>query len=317
MMRSTFVLFGTVLGLLLTPASAAEFTVEQDSDGVTVKLDGNLVTRYVVKSGPKPILWPLVGPTGKEMTRGYPMREALPHERDDHSHHRSLWFTHGKVNGVDFWMESAGHGDTVHREFLKVTGGPQATIATRNDWLAPDGTKVCEDQRTFDFGANDKARWIDVELIVRATEGPVTFGDTKEGSFGVRVAETMKVDAKLGGRIVNSDGKTDADAWGKKASWVDYYGPVENEILGIAILNHPTSFRYPTHWHVRTYGLFTANPFGWRDFEGSDGVDGSYTIETGQNMTLRYRVLLHQGTTEEANVAGVFAEYAKLYGTGS
>ena len=306
----------TLITLLLSlpmTAGAAQFDVSQEDDGVAVKADGQLVTRYIPKSGPKPILWPLIGPTGKEMTRGYPMREALDFEKSDHVHHRSLWFTHGDVNGVDFWSEGANHGDIVHREYLKCAGGKQAIIATRNDWIGPDGKKICEDERTFVIDANDKARWIDVELLVKATEGPVTFGDTKEGSFGVRMWETIKVDAKKGGKIVNSEGKVDGDAWGKEASWVDYYGPIDGEIVGIAIMNHPTSFRYPTPWHVRTYGLFTANPFGLHDFRGSNEVDGSHTLQPGETLLLRYRVVLHQGDAQQAGIAEMFAEYAKAH----
>jgi len=96
----------------------------------------------------------------------------------------------------------------------------------------------------------------------------VTFGDTKEGSFGLRVNESMKVERKTGGKIVSSEGLEDEKAWGKPAAWVDYYGPIQGETLGIAILNHPSSFRYPTHWHVRPYGLFAANPWGLHDFTG-------------------------------------------------
>ena len=32
--------------------------------------------------------------------------------------------------------------------------------------------------------------------------------------------------------------------------------------VGIAILDRPGNFRYPTVWHVRACGLMTANPFG-------------------------------------------------------
>ena len=104
--------------------------------------------------------------------------------------------------------------------------------------------------------------------------------------MGVRVAGTMKVDAKLGGRIVNSEGQTDGDAWAKRAAWVDYHGPVDGLTVGVAILNHPSSFRFPTYWHVRTYGLFAANPFGWQDFQRSDDVDGSCALAPGESITL-------------------------------
>lgn len=297
----------------MTPLSvnAVEFTVKKGDDGVTVNVDGQLMTRYLTQSAPKPILFPLVGPTGKEMTRGYPMRPATATEKADHPHHRSFWFTHGDVNGVDFWSEMKNHGRIDHRQYVKVEGGAQATIVTVNDWNGPDGKRICEDERTFVFGANEDTRWIDATLIVKAPDGDVTFGDTKEGAFGVRVAGTMDVTAKMGGKIVNSEGLVDESAWGKPAKWVDYHGPVEGETLGIAIFNHPTSFRYPTTWHVRTYGLFTANPFGLHDFPGGKELNGSHTIKKGESMTLRYRVVLHKGDEKQARIAELFAEYAK------
>jgi hypothetical protein len=181
---------------------------------------------------------------------------------------------------------------------------------TVNDWRARDGEKICEDERTHVFGTMNGSRYIDFDVTVKATEGPVTFGQTKEGAFGIRVAETIKVDAKKGGHIVNSDGKRDGAAWGQPAAWVDYYGPIGDKTFGIAILNHPTSFRYPTHWHVRTYGLFAANPFGLKDF-GQPG-EGAHTIAPGDTMTLRYRVVFHQGDTEEAAIAKAFEAYTKL-----
>jgi hypothetical protein len=120
----------------------------------------------------------------------------------------------------------------------------------------------------------------------------------------------MDVAAKKGGKIINSEGLTNDAAWGKPAAWVDYHGPVDNEILGIAIMNHPSSLRFPTCWHVRTYGLFAANPFGWHDFLGKD-ADGTYTVPHGGSFTLRYRVLLHQGDEMQGQVAERFANYSK------
>jgi len=293
-------------------SSAADLTVEKDAEGVTVNVDGKLFTRYLVKSGTKPILWPIVGPTGKEMTRAWPMREGNADEKTDHVHQKSFWFTHGAVNKVSFWDENKGHGDINHREFVKVEGGKQATIVTRNDWVGPDGAKICEDERTLVFGADADARWIDFDVVVKAGAAPAVFGDTKEGAFGLRVAGTMNVDKKLGGRIVNAKGLADDAAWGKAAEWVDYYGPVQGEQLGVAILNHPSSFRFPSHWHVRTYGLFAANPFGLRDFSGDKSIDGSHKIEPGQTMVLRYRVVFHKGTEVTGKIAERFAEYAKV-----
>jgi hypothetical protein len=277
--------------------------------GGVVKIHGKLFTEYLTRSGAKPILWPILGPTGKPMTRAFPMGEA-PNEKKDHIHQRSLWFTHGSVNGVSFWDEMGKHGTIAHRKFAKIASGPEAVIVAENDWLGPDGTKICEDRRTLTFGIAGATRWIDFDITLTASNGPVKFGDTKEGTMGIRVAETLKVDAKKGGKIVNSEGLTDAAAWGKRAAWVDYHGPVDGEIVGIAVLNHPASFRFPTYWHVRTYGLFAANPFGVKDFTGGKG-DGTFTLEDGKSIHLRYRFLFHQGDEKEGKVAEAFAEYAK------
>ncbi|HWA99532.1 MAG TPA: PmoA family protein [Pirellulales bacterium] len=302
-------------------ARSAEFSVEKTDRGVTVNLDGKLFTEYLIKSGAKPILWPIIGPTGAEMTRNYPMKD-VEGERKDHFHHRSLWFTHMEVNGVNFWAEAQTFnakqqdkaknlGETVHREFRKVeASGDRAIIETANDWVGPDGKKVLEDVRTITLRTDGDSRLIDFDIDLIASEGPVLFGDNKDGVFGVRVPTTMDVDSKLGGQIVNSNGQTDKDAWGKRADWCDYHGPVEGQTVGIAILDHPTSFRHPTPWHVRTYGLFAANAFGLHDFDPA-AEDGSYTLPKGEKLPFRYRVVLHKGDEKQADIAGAYAKYAK------
>jgi hypothetical protein len=328
MSRSTLALVVLVhLGVSAVSLAAEKITAERSKQGVVVKIDGKLFTEYLTRSGTKPILWPIIGPTGKAMTRAWPM-EADTKEKQDHVHHRSLWFTHGSVNGIDFWGEPSTkpaptsgkksgkaspnkYGTTEHRDFVRVESGPEAVVVTRNDWVGPDGKKQCEDERVLTFGADGASRWIDFAITFKATAGPVTFGDTKEGSFGLRLPETLRVDAKKGGRIVNSRGQVDGDAWGKQAEWVDYYGPVDGQTLGIAILNHPSSFRFPTYWHVRTYGLFAANPFGVKDFAGKSAADGTYTIPSGDSITLRYRVVFHEGDEKAGKIADLFAAYAK------
>jgi hypothetical protein len=62
---------------------------------------------------------------------------------------------------------------------------------------------------------------------------------------------------------------------------------------------------------VRDYGLFTANPFGERDFPPSEATkQGATTISEGDELTLRYRVLLHGGGTEDSDIEAAFAEFA-------
>jgi hypothetical protein len=300
--------------------AAETFSFEKHEHGVRVLLDGKLFTDYVIDSGTKPYLWPIIGPTGVEMTRAYPMK-TVPGEATDHFHQRSMWFTYGEVNDLDFWAEPGSYkegkipagkyfGKIVHREFSEMQGGSdEARFVTHNDWVALEGgKKQLEDIRTLSFKVENGARLIDFDIKLLATAGDVEFGDTKEGAFGLRVPTVM--DVKGGhGRIVNSEGLTNDAAWGKKARWVDYHGPIDGETVGIAIFNHPSSFRAPTSWHVRTYGLFAANPFGVHGFDAKL-PPSPFTLSSGQSLELRYRVVFHKGDDKAAKLAEAFDAWA-------
>jgi hypothetical protein len=296
------------------PMVADEVAFEKHDDGVRVTLGGKPFTEYLIHKGPKPIVWPIIGPDGHEMTRNYPMKLAEGEKRD-HPHHRSLWFTHGSVNGIDFWSETPAAGKEVHREYLKCeASGSAVVISTINDWLGPDGKKHCEDVRTLTFRGDDDTRSIDFDITIKASEGPVLFGDTKEGSMGLRVPTALDAAKLTGtrGEIVTSEGARDGAAWGKQAAWVDYHGSIGDDAVGIAILNHPSSFRFPTYWHVRDYGLFAANPFGLHDFHKSkDAHEGDYTLPAGESMTLRYRFVFHRGDEKGAKIAEAFQAYSQ------
>ncbi len=293
-----------------------EIRLKETDAGVEIFAGDAPFATYHKLSGRKPIVWPIYGPDGQAMTRGYPM-EYQEGERKDHVHHRSLWFTHGEVavgDGpfVSFWHEEEAGGRILHQEFTRLEDGQHGVVATRNHWVGPDGKFFCEDVRTLTFSATPDARVIDFDIDIWARVDPVRFGDTKEGSFGVRVAGTMKESAGLGGTIVTSEGKRgESDAWGKPAAWIDYHGPVNGKTAGIAILNHPSSFRYPTRWHVRGYGLFAANVFGLHDFERSDAVDGSYELGPQDHISFRYRVIFHRGDEKAGHIAERFEEYAE------
>ncbi len=285
------------------------FRLHPRGPNIAIQLDGSLISEYRTDIGAKPFLFPLVGPTGSSYTRAYPM-ETVAGEDRDHPHQRSVWFTHGKVNGIDFWSEEKGHGTIKETARTSIVAGPVlGRLCTSDDWIGPDGRKVCEDDRVLTFYKTANARVIDFEIVVEAAAGPVTFGDTKEGMFGLRVASSMDVDKKRGGRIVNAEGLADGQAWGKASPWVDYSGPVNGKTVGIAILNHPRSFRYPTTWHVRTYGLFAANPFGWHDFGLSK--PGDYTLPAGGKLWFGYRVILHEGDAASARIADAFERYGE------
>jgi hypothetical protein len=100
------------------------------------------------------------------------------------------------------------------------------------------------------------------------------------------------------------------DTWGKASPWMDYFGTLEGEKLGVAILDHPGNPKHPTYWHCRDYGLFAANQFGEHDFFRDKTKDGGVTLEPGKSLRFRYRVIVHQGDTKEAKIAEAYRVWA-------
>ena len=281
-----------------------------------MELDGVLFTEYLTADVPRPILYPVFGPGQVSMTRDWPMRESVNEERD-HPHHRGLWFTHGAVNGVDFWTEHKGAGKIVHEKFTKVSSGKEGVIQSRNKWISVDGKLICHDERTLRIHGSKNPRVLDFDVTLIASEGELILGDTKEGTMAIRVNESMRVKpnshnkGKATGRLVQDTGVTGANTWGKRAAWTDYSGPVMGQTLGIAIFDHPKNPRHPTWWQVRDYGLFGANPFGVHDFEKKPKGEGDLKIPAGESVTFRYRFVFHEGDETEAAIADLFEKYSK------
>jgi hypothetical protein len=318
-----FLVLATLLALGVVWANAAEKVAgksqerlrpgvyfKQSTDKVEVFVRGDSFTTYHFVGYNKPIFFPLRAASGTVVTRGYPMVRGLPGEAQDHPHHKGLWLTHGSVNGIDFWSEAPNGGKITHRRFELVSSGEKTgVLKSYNDWISPDGKRVLEEIREVRIHDLPGARVMDFDIKLTAVEDSVKFGDTKEGSFAVRLAQPFAENQS--GRIENSRGSVgEKNCWGKQAEWVDFTATIKNENLGVAIFDHPASFRHPTYWHVRGYTLFAANPFGLHDFYNDPARDGSYTLPKGKSIDLRYRVYIHAGTTKEANIAG---EY-KIYG---
>ena len=295
----------------LVAAHSGQFALREETDRVTVEWDGQLFCQYHVDVGGKPVIWPLIGPTGHNVLRGFPLADPAPGELRDHPHHRGLWLGHAQLNGINFWDESDKAGRVVHRSFQVLQGGANARIVAANDWLDSEGSRILSEVRTLTLGATPNQRWVDYDIAIHATDGPVNWANTKEALFALRLATGLTVDAGQEAVILNSAGDRNQLAWGKPASWVDSSGQIGDQACGVAILNHPASFRYPNRWHVRTYGLLAANPFGERFFRNQADYDASYELPAGQSLSLYFRILLHRGNAQSGHVSEAFTEYAR------
>src|SRR3972149_6911733 len=152
-----------------------------------VEVNGKLFTEYVFRDEKAafPYFYPVIGPTGVNVTRHWPMKEG-ENEEHDHPHHRSLWFAHAEVNGHDFWEGTSEK--IVHDEFAKIKNGQKVgIIQSRNKWVGKDSQVVCSDTRTYKFYNRPEEQMMDFEITIHASNGEVILGDTKEGSMAIRV----------------------------------------------------------------------------------------------------------------------------------
>ena len=78
---------------------------------------------------PRPFFYPLRSVKGTRLTRmGHP---GAP----DHDHHRSVWFAHHKVGGVDFWSD-LGAGKVKQKQWLAYEDGEdEALMAVLLGWF--------------------------------------------------------------------------------------------------------------------------------------------------------------------------------------
>jgi hypothetical protein len=297
----------------LFAAQKSGIAIIELTNRLRIEINGKLFTEYYFKDVPRPFCYPLIGPGELPLTRNFPMQN-IPGEDHDHPHHRSLWFTHGSVNGIDFWSETPNAGKIVHEKFLQTkSGAKDGVIKSRNNWIDAKGVLVCEDERTLRVynSKENSPRMLDFEITLHASKtNALVFGDTKEGSMAVRVAKSMQL-LHGDGHIVMSTGVRDGETWGERADWCDYYGPVNGKTVGIAIFDHPKNPRHPTWWHVRDYGLFAANPFGVHDFEKKPKGEGDLIIPAGKSVTFRYRLILHEGDEKQSGLQKLYDDYSK------
>jgi len=299
--------------LLMTWPLLADVKIDRKPDQIDVSIDGApFTTLWFGPNTFKPYLAPLRAADGTVVTRRWPM-EKVDTDSHDHPHHTGLWFTHDDVNGIKFW-EDAKPGPKVGRIVLdkidKAQGGDKSGVIEADfNWNDSDGKAVLREHRRMTFYDDPKNRIIDIDITLKPVSGPVTFGDTKEGTFGIRLADKMTEKSK-GGMMTNAAGATGMKAvWGKTSPWVDYAGSIDGKQLGVAIFDHPENPKHPTYWHSRDYGLFAANPFGERDYYNDKSRNGSLTIEPGKSLRFRYRVVIHPGLTADTKLAEMYEKY--------
>lgn len=341
---------------------APEVTFNQVGDGdVRIFVGDAFFAEYRDDFRGTPVVWPICAPNHSLATRAWPMIEdldlsaepdanmqvvyknAIISERKgskDHPHHRSLWFNHGDVNQGDFWTLTSSVIKPAKPLEISLQDN-RVVVSAENLWTHGKLQRaLCKDTRNLAFGVLEiipDVRFIDFDIVITALEDNVTFGDTKEGSFGIRLPSPTAVTSKSknnawGGHIVNREGDVDAQVWSKKTGWVNYVGPAESFLtgeeleaefskgqdsgdfplttIGVAILNGPNSLNSIPWSHVRDYGLMAINPFGQRDFEPQKTkANGAQKLNKNESLHFSFRVLIHDGSLTSKEIEEAYNDF--------
>jgi hypothetical protein len=318
------------------PILKVTLTKDEAGKKVDIAIDGKLFTSYCwFDNVYKPVLYPVLTSAGTFITRGFPLnpREG---ELDDHRHQVGMWLNYGNVNGLDFW----GNGSTgsknpeggviEHQTIEKMSGGiGEGVLVTRASWKGPSGNELLAEKTEFHFIAKGSIRIIDRITTLTAINEPVVFKDTKEGMFAIRVARQLElpsnediklIDAKgnpgtvkamsnigVTGNYRSSESISGESVWGTRARWMNLSGIIGVEKISLVICDHPKNINYPTFWHARGYGLFSANPLGAADFtKGAEVLN--FSIAKGQSATFRYRVIINSGEFLTDSLINAYAD---------
>jgi hypothetical protein len=311
-MRLRLAGFAIALCLTLAATQAPSVQIRHDAAArqFVVTIQGKPFTTYCYGDDfkDKPVFYPVMSPNGARVNREFPMVASVPGESTDHPHHQSLFFTYDEVNGIHFW-----NPDTSGRRIVaKDTKADGNMLVASLAWNDKDGKTVLDETKRVTFGGASDVFWMDHDITLKAVV-PVSFGDTKEGAFGIRLNDTLKEQGGTG-RYVNAEGaETSANVWGKTSPWVAIRGSVKgaggDKDVTVAIFAHPSGLNAPPYWHAREYGLFAVNPFARHAYDPS-AAERTTTLDKDKSLHLRFRLAVYSGKTPKPRLDQDFAAFS-------
>jgi len=255
----------------------------------------------------KPVLSALFSPRITPITRPLSAGNGVG-ANADHPHHQSLWLGHGAVNGEDFW---AGPGLVRVSNYSVRTSDASSDLNLQCKWVNRNDEEMLSEHRTIRIEHSPNEVSFSIESTLTAEQNQISFGDTKEGTLALRLTKEMAST----GNVTNSQGHVNADAWGKQAAWIQYIGNCEGEKTTLLFMQHPQSEQFPTRWHVRKYGLLSANPFGQHAFDPRMATRRT-VLNKNMQLTLRFRIIVFAQRISNTKSIELFENYAQLHSLG-
>lgn len=301
------------LGESLRVVHTQDETIRIERAGVTL-LTYHYRPDVEQKETPKPFIHPLATPRGDVMTLDRP---------HDHVWHRGLFFGWSTVNDANFWggpsfvcaegyVQKANNGAMRHDAWETVeTNEDGVLLQERLTWTDVNDAPWISERRTTrvhnPVDDDQLLLTIKTELVPLVGQGPFRFGSPlTEGRPAAGYSGlTLRLPRSLnGGRITLSTGDTGPDVMGRRGEWLHFSGKQDGTAnpCGVAMFDHPTNPRFPTHFFVRNTPFGIINPaFCW---------DEEFLLEEGESLSLQYGVWLHSGDVEKEEVQRAYDDWA-------
>jgi hypothetical protein len=296
-MKTFFVIIVFATITMSKVAAQPKVTAERVADKIEFRVDGNLFTSYILSESEKyPFFFPVNGPSNASVTS---MRNA------NYPHHSSLFFGCDKVNGGNYWQEALKDGQIISlRADILETGGNKAVIENECIWRRPGADAPIKDKRKITVTIPSKDKFIIDFDVTMEMLMDVNIEKTNHSLFSGRMDPDLAV--INGGTMINAEGETsEKGTFGKASAWIDFYGKRIGKTEGMAILQHPSNKWFPAPWFTRDYGFFSPTPMYW------PANDKNTSLKKGEQIKLRYRVIVHSGNHTEAGIAAEFEKYSK------
>lgn len=218
----------------------------------------------------------------------------------DHPWMRGLWFTIKYVDGINFWEEDPHH----ERGF----GTQRYSGLDCVSWIAPDGRKVLDEQRTLGHvDLSPTAYAIDWTTTLRSATGrDVVLDRTPYTTWGGYGGLTIRGAADwTDTRIVLADGSEHRRPEGVPARWAT----LENDECGTTFLDHPDNPRHPVPWYGATRSPVYGE--GWSNYLNAAFLfHEPLTLAGHDRLRFRYRVVVHEGPWRTTDADGAWEAFA-------
>lgn len=289
----------------------AKVLQEIDNLKITYRVNGNDVISYYYSERPLPdgidtvytragYIHPVLTPSGVILTQDF---------AEVHPHHHGIWSAWTKVEfdgrNPDFWNVGK-HTGTVEFESLDNTwaghvhGGfrsrliyvdltPDIPVTALNEQWEVRVYNIAGDYHIFDIKVTQTAN----------TSMPVVLPEYEYGGLGFRGHEDWE--GRDNAFFLTSEGKTRTDGHGTPARWCHIGGYTNNQLAGIAILDHPGNFRHPQPMHIHQTRTF---------FNYAVVKSGELKIEPGIPYRMQYRYITYDGEPDTLEIERLWMDYA-------